>query len=55
MYRYDEVKRRTEKLEMQDQEMAEKFRDAFGEGVIEIKKERGRSRTQHPFIHSFGC
>jgi hypothetical protein len=39
--RYDEIKRRVEKLEMENQEMAERFRDAFGEGVIEIKKERG--------------
>ncbi|PVF96788.1 putative Rpc40-40 kd subunit of DNA-directed RNA polymerases I and III [Serendipita vermifera] len=40
--RYDEPNRRVEKLEMRNQEMAEKFRDAFGEGVIEVKKERGK-------------
>lgn len=45
MGRYDEPNRRVEKGEMSSQEMAEKFRDSFEEGVIEIKKERGRSRA----------
>lgn len=40
--RYDEAKRRVEKLEMKNQEQAERFRDAFGDGVIEVKKERGK-------------
>ncbi|KAG8787701.1 DNA-directed RNA polymerase core subunit rpc40 [Serendipita sp. 397] len=40
--RYDESKRRVEKLEMANMEQAERFRDAFQEGVIEIKKERGK-------------
>jgi hypothetical protein len=45
MPRYDEPNRRVEKLEMRNQEMAERFRDAFGEGVIEVKKERGKYHT----------
>jgi hypothetical protein len=45
MVRYDEPNRRVEKLEMRNQEMAERFRDAFGEGVVEVKKERGEYIT----------
>jgi hypothetical protein len=37
------VNRRVEKLEMATQDMAEKFREAFQEGVIEVKKERSVS------------
>lgn len=29
---------------MTSHEMAERFRSAFGEGVIEVKKERGMNR-----------
>jgi DNA-directed RNA polymerases I and III subunit RPAC1 len=32
---------------MENQEMAERFRDAFGEGVIETKKERGMLCLSH--------
>lgn len=37
------MNRRVEKLEMANQEMAEKFQKAFQQGVIEVKKERGVS------------
>lgn len=37
------MNRRVEKLEMATQDMAEKFREAFQEGVIEVKKERSVS------------
>ncbi|KAG8823501.1 DNA-directed RNA polymerase core subunit rpc40 [Serendipita sp. 399] len=48
--RYDESKRRVEKLEMGNMEQAERLRDAFQEGVIEIKKERGKvfARVKNP-------
>ena len=39
--RYDEENRRVEKLAMADQEQAKRFQEAFQEGVIEVKKERG--------------
>ncbi|CAG7851358.1 DNA-directed RNA polymerases I and III subunit RPAC1 {ECO:0000305} Short=RNA polymerases I and III subunit AC1 {ECO:0000305}; AltName: Full=C37; AltName: Full=DNA-directed RNA polymerases I and III 40 kDa polypeptide {ECO:0000303/PubMed:3815519}; Short=AC40 {ECO:0000303/PubMed:3815519}; Short=C40 {ECO:0000305} [Serendipita indica DSM 11827] len=40
--RYDEESRKVDKLEMADQEQAKRFQDAFSEGVIEVKKERGK-------------
>lgn len=54
--RYDEAKRRVDKLEMENQETAERFRDAFGDGVIEVKKERGMIDSFYRlyFLHPAG-